>query len=340
MSNGFIGATPIPRLSETIYAGTLTEATRVLTVPGGYSVGNIRLFINGLIIDPKEYTAIDGSTIDLGQSFSAGTKFYVEESRGFTVASHYSKVEADARFANLNSPAFTGNPTAPTPAQFDNDTSLATTEFVQRSAGAKRGLFTPPTANYSITTADLGKTITPTAANSILSLPAANSVPAGTTVYIAPSNTWTVNVTGGGSMVCGASISGTNVVTSLSGLGGDLTATSDGTTYWWLSGTAVLAYNGLFGRNLSDNGYQKLPGGLIMQWGRVGRTVNVNGSITFPLAFGGLFAFVASAEMVGANGYVFRPNNPSSTGFSYSWDVWNTTGNGNNCVIDWIALGY
>jgi hypothetical protein len=32
--------------------------------------------------------------------------------------------------ANINSPAFTGNPTAPTPASGDNDTSIATTAFV------------------------------------------------------------------------------------------------------------------------------------------------------------------------------------------------------------------
>lgn len=33
--------------------------------------------------------------------------------------------------AGTNSPAFTGNPTAPTPATSDNDTSLATTAFVR-----------------------------------------------------------------------------------------------------------------------------------------------------------------------------------------------------------------
>lgn len=33
--------------------------------------------------------------------------------------------------APLASPAFTGNPTAPTPASGDNDTSMATTAFVE-----------------------------------------------------------------------------------------------------------------------------------------------------------------------------------------------------------------
>lgn len=39
--------------------------------------------------------------------------------------------------APLNSPAFTGNPTAPTPSAGDNDTSLATTAFVQTGLATK-----------------------------------------------------------------------------------------------------------------------------------------------------------------------------------------------------------
>jgi hypothetical protein len=38
--------------------------------------------------------------------------------------------------APLNSPGFTGSPTAPTPDPLDNDTSIATTEFVQAAAWA------------------------------------------------------------------------------------------------------------------------------------------------------------------------------------------------------------
>jgi hypothetical protein len=41
--------------------------------------------------------------------------------------------------APLASPAFTGNPTAPTPAQNDNDTSIATTAFVQTAITAATG---------------------------------------------------------------------------------------------------------------------------------------------------------------------------------------------------------
>lgn len=42
-----------------------------------------------------------------------------------------------ATLAPLNSPIFTGNPTAPNPAYGDDDTSIATTSFVQANAVAK-----------------------------------------------------------------------------------------------------------------------------------------------------------------------------------------------------------
>ena len=92
-------------------------------------------------------------------------------------------------YAPLASPALTGDPTAPTPAQFDNDTSLATTAFVRSEI--------------------LGQ------------------------------------------------------------------------------GNAV--YNAIFGKSLAANGYQRLPSGLIIQWGSVGCPANYVANTRFafslPIAF-------------------------------------------------------
>ncbi|WP_312115335.1 pyocin knob domain-containing protein [Stutzerimonas nitrititolerans] len=53
-----------------------------------------------------------------------------------TVLSALGKLQAQLGLkAPLDSPAFTGNPTAPTPAATDNDTSLATTAFVRAAMG-------------------------------------------------------------------------------------------------------------------------------------------------------------------------------------------------------------
>jgi hypothetical protein len=57
--------------------------------------------------------------------------------------------------AVLASPAFTGNPTAPTAAQGDNDTSIATTAFVATAVGASVVSFNARTGAVVLQTADL-----------------------------------------------------------------------------------------------------------------------------------------------------------------------------------------
>jgi len=58
-------------------------------------------------------------------------------------------------FARLFSPTFFGNPTAPTPAQFDSSKSLATAEFVKRS-GVEFSGFTTNAASLALTAAHVG----------------------------------------------------------------------------------------------------------------------------------------------------------------------------------------
>lgn len=58
-------------------------------------------------------------------------------------------------FARLLSPSFAGNPTAPTPAQFESSKSIATAEFVKRS-GVEFSGFTTNAANLALTAAHVG----------------------------------------------------------------------------------------------------------------------------------------------------------------------------------------
>lgn len=53
--------------------------------------------------------------------------------------------------ADLASPAFTGNPTAPTPTAGDNDTSIATTAFVTTAIAGKAGTSAPTINNIVLT---------------------------------------------------------------------------------------------------------------------------------------------------------------------------------------------
>lgn len=73
--------------------------------------------------------------------------FYVEDGAYFLrrdLADPYIGYRIVAGSAPIDSPAFTGNPTAPTPAAGDNDTSIATTAFVKTAlsaavSGGRRG---------------------------------------------------------------------------------------------------------------------------------------------------------------------------------------------------------
>ena len=58
--------------------------------------------------------------------------------------------------AYLLSPTFTGDPKSVTPAAGDNDTSVATTAFVQ---GEKRMVINPQVASYTLALTDANKTI-------------------------------------------------------------------------------------------------------------------------------------------------------------------------------------
>lgn len=92
-------------------------------------------------------------------------------------------------------------------------------------------------------------------------------------------------------------------------------------------------------QNLSGTGYRKLPGGLILQWGR---TTNISDGqqilVTFPIAFPHaiLTALGAnSANPVGNNGVI----NISLRGL-IGMDIGRYNGAGNACAMFWFAIGY
>lgn len=88
--------------------------------------------------------------------------------------------------SKLNTPFVLPSDTtmAATPPQFDNDLSVATTEFVQRALGNfQRVLIAPPTGALTLTAADVGSFVTGGDGRHVV-LPAASSVPAGSSFYL------------------------------------------------------------------------------------------------------------------------------------------------------------
>ena len=123
--------------------------------------------------------------------------------------------------------------------------------------------------------------------------------------------------------------------------------TSNGTT--WVSsaiGNAATVTNGVYttsftgsNQSLTSNGWQKLPGGLIMQWG-VSTSTTSTTTITFPIAFptsalNVQTSTVSSSSDTGGLDLSTAPrfNSVTTTGFVASSS---TSSNG----FYWFAIGY
>lgn len=151
-------------------------------------------------------------------------------------------------YAPLNSPAFTGVPTAPTPAANDSSSKIATTQFVTTAVSQ---FFT--NNQYVLDTSVTANTIT-------VAVPNVGGYSAGLSFYVKVANTNT------GAVVINANSLGNKSVTYQGAAitAGELVAgviyavCYDGTNFQILSAVAPLA---------SGVGYTTLPDGTIMQWG-------------------------------------------------------------------------
>lgn len=82
----YIGRQPVPQASRYLQEGTISTPTDEIGVVGGYSVNNIHVYINGVLLPTDEYTANDSVKIIFDESLPVGTKYRIEEFRTFEVA--------------------------------------------------------------------------------------------------------------------------------------------------------------------------------------------------------------------------------------------------------------
>lgn len=164
-----------------------------------------------------------------------------------------------------------------TPPQFDNDTSLATTAFVQRALG---NMSSAKIVNSTgdILAADAGKFIEVlgSSGNITLTLPDISTVPSGTTFEFYNNSGFACIIQRSGSATIA---DGSGVAQTSYALRVQSTARliSDGFN-WFLT-------TGVGGYQLATTGYQRLPSGLIIQWGNLTTDGGGNGTFTHPIAF-------------------------------------------------------
>jgi hypothetical protein len=177
---------------------------------------------------------------------------------------------------------------ANTPPQFDASKLLATTEFVQRALGNFQSIVIV-TTNTTLTAAQTGSIIQVSGAGVTVTLPAPTTARLHYRIYNSDEVNSFVISTPSGVLHRGGQGAATTTIPSA----GSMDVYSDGLN-WIMS-------NGWSKSALAASGYQRLPSGLVIQWGSatIGATSNL--AITLPTPF--LVAtYVAFANYVNTGG--------------------------------------
>lgn len=228
-------------------------------------------------------------------------------------------------FAPIISPQFQGNPTAPTPGQFDNDTSLSTTAFVQRALGNLSG-FSTVNASANLIASQAGRLIQ-----------IGNSIPSGQTVTLPAISTlvhgacyWIYN-SGGTNAI---TIACEGLDTLISGGSSLILQPKEFAIFdaqlpnlWNVLGTISAIQ---MPASLAANGYQKLPSGLLECRGTftASATPGAAQSVTFPLGF------------TTVHELVITPVNASATTSSAWFDSLTGSGFNGRCNIASLVCHY
>lgn len=236
--------------------------------------------------------------------------------------------------APLASPVFTGNPEAPTPAQFDATTKLATMEALQRALGNFK-VGQQISANIQLTAAMAGSCFQVVGALTI-TLPSVLTglSPAGVSYTLFNNGSdWTIN-SATANIFNGSSQVSSMVVKA----GTSITVVVTDDANWFVLGTGAMPHLGIFAASLVANGYQRLPSGMIVQLGEATGSASGDVTVTFPLAFPNacLQAF-ATPNAAGA-GYMASSNTRSQVSFKVG--TFSTTSARVAAAFSYFAIGW
>ncbi|TDF86304.1 phage tail protein [Pseudomonas sp. H9] len=246
--------------------------------------------------------------------------------------------------APLESPIFTGSPQTPTPQQFDADTSIATTEFVQRALGSLPGDPILVSANITLVNAQAGNLFLNTDTWQI-TLPSLAVTPNGSAFHF-------LFMKEGGSLKGSGTetIQGISAANSYTAYRGEKVTVVKRNNAWYLGGGGLGAE--AFLANIGTNGYQKLASGLIVQWGRALVPLSVataNMDTVFPMLFPNACLSVVASTGLNTSNYDNNANfrtdkqsvsigTPSASGFDAQVFIENNVND--QRVMNWHAVGY
>lgn len=223
-----------------------------------------------------------------------------------------------------------GNPIlVPTPAQFDASTKLATMEAVQRALGNHSGFLSG--VGQTLVPGHCGKVIEMTGTNQTYILPLVASCALGSKLAFWNFQGNPSSITRQATDVLYVGTDGTQ--TSIVMSPGDTAEFTSAGSFWFLSGgsKSLAGSSSVFGASKAATGYQKLPSGLIIQWGTVAATIGGT-AVSFPIAYPNAVTSLGIATYSGGT-VLTVANTLLSTGF-------NAVSASGTPSVSWISLGY
>lgn len=99
----YIGVPPFGQTVRTVTTVTATAGQTTFNITGGYIVGYVDVFLNGVLLAPADITATDGLTVVLGSAAALNDEFQAISYQPVSLADTYRKAEADARYEPIDS---------------------------------------------------------------------------------------------------------------------------------------------------------------------------------------------------------------------------------------------
>jgi hypothetical protein len=217
---------------------------------------------------------------------------------------------------------------AVTPPAADYSTRVATTEWVADNISG----VVVVTGATVLDNTYMGKMLRLAGGSSYdITLPAASTCRPGARLTIFDGSNVS-NILRTGSDLIVIPISGTTT-SLLMNTGDTLTLVCDGVQYWYpVSGATQLPYSAKFLNSIGGTGYQKFPGGLIVQWGTYSLAASTTCNVTFPIAFPN--GFLGGGAFLPSNYVTITTTSATASGMTLTASSSGTTGG------YWIVVGH
>ena len=95
----YIGIPPFGQTVRSVTAETATSSQTTFNITGGYVVGYVDVYLNGLLLAPSTYTATNGTTVVLNTGATAGDKFQALAYQPISFIDTYTQTQIDGFLA-------------------------------------------------------------------------------------------------------------------------------------------------------------------------------------------------------------------------------------------------